>query len=315
MSRFPPMRRLRDYRGDRAFVLVMTVLVLSILVVLGYAFSYSTGVYGSTARNARDALRRECAAESALNRATALLRANGGAGFDSLDQPWAADDLSVQVGAENVRISIVDENRKLNVNRAARPPTDPTQGPDLRDVLERLVEIAGGNRSDFDAICAWIDPATPGPHDNLAPKSPLPMIAGLRRIPDLSPKLFDQSSLKPRLDSLLSTHPERINLNTARREVLDALWDDPTISLQVIEQRRQQPFRSDADIAQFVQQFNSAPAGPNTLAQALSAQSDYFTVTATPADGPNEALEALVRRTDAVTEILYTKRVSKEVAP
>ena len=53
------MRPLRDSRTDRAFVLVMTVLVLSILVVLGYAFSYSAGVYGSTARNARDALRRE----------------------------------------------------------------------------------------------------------------------------------------------------------------------------------------------------------------------------------------------------------------
>lgn len=73
----------------------MTVLVLSILVVLGYAFSYSAGVYGSTARNARDALRRECAAESALNKAMAMLRANGGAGrFNSLDQPWAADNLS-----------------------------------------------------------------------------------------------------------------------------------------------------------------------------------------------------------------------------
>ena len=58
----------------------MTVLVLSILVVLGYAFSYSAGVYGSTARNARDALRRECAAESALNQARAMLCAHGGAG-------------------------------------------------------------------------------------------------------------------------------------------------------------------------------------------------------------------------------------------
>ena len=41
--RFPPMRPLRRLRSDRAFVLVMTVLVLSILVVLGYAFSYSAG--------------------------------------------------------------------------------------------------------------------------------------------------------------------------------------------------------------------------------------------------------------------------------
>ena len=218
----------------------MTVLVLSILVVLGYAFSYSAGVYGSTARNARDALRRECAAESALNMAMAMLRANGGAGkFDSLDQPWAADDLSARIGTENVLIKIVDENRKLNVNRAACRPADPTKGPDLRDALERLVESAGGSRSDFDAICAWIDPGTPGPHDDLAPKSPLPMIVGLRRVPELRPDLFAQSAVKPQLDSLLSTHPARINLNTARREVLDALWGDPTITEQVIEQRQQ----------------------------------------------------------------------------
>ena len=294
----------------------MTVLVLSILVVLGYAFSYSAGVYGSTARNARDALRRECAAESALNSAMAMLRANGGAGrYDSLDQAWAADDLSVLIGTENVRIKIVDENSKLNVNRAAIAPADPTQGPDLRDVLERLVEIAGGSRSDFDAICAWIDPGTPGPHDDLAPKSPLPMIAGLRRIPELRPDLFARTLLKPQLDSLLSTHPARINLNTARREVLDALWDDPTISEQIIEQRQQQPFRSDAEVAQFVAQLNPGSPVPDVLAQALSAQSDYFTVTVTPDDGPNEALEALVRRTDAVTQVVYVKRVSKEVAP
>jgi type II secretory pathway component PulK len=297
-------------------VLVITVLVLSILVVLGYAFSYSAGVYGSTARNARDALRRECAAESALNKALAMLRANGGAGkFDSLDQPWAGGDLSIQIGTENVLISIVDENRKLNVNRAACPPADLTKDPDLRDVLERLVETAGGSRSDFDAICAWIDPGTPGPHDNLAPKSPLPMIAGLRRIPELRPDLFAQTDAKPRLDSLLSTHPRRINLNTARREVLDALWDDPTITQQVIDQRQRQPFQSDADVAQFVQQLDTASSDQNILTQALCAQSDYFTVTVTPADGPNEGLEALVRRTEAATEVLYVTRVPKEVAP
>ena len=141
------------------------------------------------------------------------------------------------------------------------------------------------------------------------------MIVGLRRIPELRPDLFAQTAVKPQLDSLLSTHPARINLNTARREVLDALWDDPTITQQVIEQRQQQPFRSDAEVARFVQQLDPASAGPAILAQALSAQSDYFTVTVTPADGPNEAFEALVRRTDAATQIVYVKRVSKEVAP
>jgi type II secretory pathway component PulK len=294
----------------------MTVLLLSILVLLGYAFSYSTGVYGRTADNARDALRRECAAEAALNWAMALLCANSRAGnFDSLDQRWAADDLSVQVGTENVRISIVDENRKLNVNRAARAPADPTQSPDLRDALERLVETAGGNRSDFDAICAWIDPATPGPHDDLAPKSPLLTVAAVRRIPDLRPGLFAPSSSKPRLDSLLSTHPARVNLNTAPKEVLDALWDDPMISQQIIEQRQQRPFQSDGDVAQFVLQFNSAPAASNSLMRALCAQSDYFTVTATPADGPNEAVEALVRRSGDSAHVVYIKRVTKEVEP
>lgn len=294
----------------------MTVLVLSILVVLGYAFSYSAGVYGSTARNARDALRRECAAESALNKAMAMLRANGGAGrFDSLDQPWAAEDLSFQIGPENVQVNIVDENRKLNVNRAACAPADPTKGPDLRDALERLVESAGGSRSDFDDICAWIDPATPGPHDDLAPKSPLPMISGLRRIPDLRQSLFTQTGTTPRLESLLCTHPARINLNTASSEVLDALWGDPTISQQVIAQREQQPFQSDGAVAAFVQGLDTASSGQALLAQALSAQSDYFTITVTPADGPNEAFEALVRRMDAGTEVVYLKRVSKEVEP
>lgn len=289
----------------------MTVLVLSILVILAYALSFSAGVYARTADNVRDSLRRECAMESALNQALAMLRTHTGT-FDSLDESWAAGDLAVEVGPEKCFVSIVDENRKLNVNLAARPPADGKQDPDLRDALERLVVLAGGGSQDFESICAWIDAGRLGAHDEQAPKQPLAMIGALRAIPELNPKLFVEDFNKPRLDALLCTHAARINVNTARREVLDALWDDPELVRQVTARREREPFQNDADVARFVQTLPPA-VGREKLARLLSAQSDCFTVTVTPVDGPGESLAALVRRTEGSVEVLYVVRVKEVV--
>ena len=142
------------------------------------------------------------------------------------------------------------------------------------------------------------------------------MIAGLRRIPELKPNLFDPDRPEAPARFAAEHAPGAHQPQHRPAEVLDALWDDPTISQQIIEQRRAAavPERCGRRRSSS-RRLDTASSGPAILAQALSAQSDYFTVTVTPADGPNEAFEALVRRTDAATQIVYVKRVSKEVAP
>ena len=140
-------------RSEDGIVLILTLLVLSILVILGYAFSYGAGVNAAAANYARDAYMNEAAADSALAYATALLSADRVDGAsDDLDERWARDDLTVNVGGRRMAVRITDENRKLNVNRSACPPATP-KDPDLRPALKRLVCNAGGSPLDFERLC------------------------------------------------------------------------------------------------------------------------------------------------------------------
>ena len=285
--------------------LVMTVLVLTLLAVLGYAFSYSAAVNLHAARNAGDALRRECEAESALNYAMALLQADGGSGdFDTLEERWADPDLVVAVGEGRYAIRIIDEDRNLNVNAAVLPPKDPDEAVDLRPVLKRLVRRAGGGDGDFDALVAWVDP-----------DKPLPMIAGLRAAPDLDPELFVTGEDKPALDGLLATHPDWINLNTAREELLDALWNDSEMTRAVMDRRSEQPFRSTSDIHVFLTGFTGSDAVEKSESL-LDVQSRFFTVRVSPdTQGAAEGLSALVSRTEGNVHILNVRRDFQEGTP
>lgn len=299
-------------------VLILTVLVLSILVVLGYAFSFSAGVNRRTARNVRDALVRECAAESALNYAVAMLEADAKDNdFDSLDEKWADAELAVEVGSELPRqpygglarrsyggscsIQIADEDGKLNVNRAVLPPEDPEKEPDLRPVLKRLIRKAGGADRDFEAIAAWLDPA-----------HPLPVMSGLRAAPDIEPELFEEESDKPSLDRLLTTHPQHININTAPEEVLDALWDDFGLTRSVLDRRETEPFRSLSEVQGFLNAAGVSEAG-RKVTPLLAVKSEFFTIRVShPGRGSAEDLTVLVRRMDRQVEVLHVRRGAKE---
>lgn len=291
----------------------MTLLVLSILIMLSYSFSFSAGVTLSAARNAQHALRRESAAESALNYAVALLRADAAAGdYDALDETWAGDGLSVEIEDMVFGVRIVDENRKLNVNQAVLGSGDPAKTLDLKEVLNRLVHAAEGGDADFQALCAWLDKDTPGLHDSLAPKRPLPMIVGLKAIPDLDPVLFDTEEDKPGLDDLLATHPRHINVNTARRELLDGLWEDPDVTARLLERRGREPFRSAVDVRAFL-----ATVLPSDIAKRseplLDVKSDFFTISVSPQrDGGAETLTALVKRVGETVSVLYVCRTSED---
>ncbi|MCD6415319.1 MAG: general secretion pathway protein GspK [Planctomycetes bacterium] len=283
-------------------VLVLTVLVLSILMVLGYAFSFSAGVNRRAAISARDALVRECAAESALNYAVAMLQADAERGdVDSLDERWAAPDLSVQVGAESYAIRITDEDGKLNVNRAVRAPEKPEKGPDLRPALRRLIQRAGGADTDFDAISAWLGRA-----------SALPLISALSAAPGVDARLFEQRADKPTLDCLLTTHSRHININTASEDVLDALWNDAGMTNAVLDRRAIEPFESSQDWERFLD-GRGASEVVRSLSPDLDVKSEFFTIEVNCAAATRaENLTAFVRRREGKLDILRLRRGAKE---
>ncbi len=286
----------------------MTVLVLGVLVVLGYTIVYSARVNLHAARNARDILQQECAAESALNYAIALLKKDGEENdLDTLDEPWAEPGFSVTLAGSDYYVTIIDESRKLNVNRAAVEPQDPEKQFDLREALKRLTLSQGGAGGDYDAIRAWIDPETVGFHEDLAPNRPLPFISGLRAIPGLDRSVLEPEYGRPGLEALLSTHPEHININTASEEVLAALWDDQAVAEEALDRRRGEPFQGQGDILSFLQSVHASSLMKES-ASVLQVRSDFFTVSVAPRGPAAEQLAALVRREKGHVRILHIRR-------
>lgn len=283
----------------------MTVLVLSILVLLAYSFSYSAGLSRRAAINARNALRRSCGEESALNYALAMLRRDAEDDeMDTVDDDWAQSDISCRVGEEEYFITIIDEDRKVNVNRAVQPPADPEKDFDLRVALKRLIRAVGGDDGDFEALADWIGPG-----------NPLPLIEGLRAVSGLDARLLEAQPDKPALDSLLATHTLHININTAPGEVLDALWDNSELTRQVIARQEREPFRSQADIHAFLNSVESSAAVRGS-ASLLDVRSEFFVVRVSGAAvGPYGSLAALVKRAADGVQILNLRRVVEERSP
>lgn len=296
---FPPMSKMRR-APERGIVLVMTVLVLSILFVLAYAVSYSAGINLAMARNVRGMMEEDAAAESALDYALALLEKDGGdSAHDSLDEKWA-EPAKILVDEMEFEVRIQDQDRCLNVNKATQPPHDPEEDVDLRNVLERVVMAAGGQKTDSDKLIRACDTMRP-----------LVFSEELKEIEGLDSKLFDLDDNKPALDALLSTHPFRINVNTALPAVLDALWPNPQIGRELARRRDERPFKDDGELQQFVLSQPDDKYGQR-LSKVLSVNSDFFTVSVTPLTGRGERLTALVRRGGAAANVLLVRRLRLE---
>jgi len=278
-------------------VLVMTMLVVSIFLLIGCAFAYSAGVQRRAALNAVRELERDCAALSALNYARAIIEADAATGdVDTLDEHWAARDLTVEVGGVACTIRIEDEEQRLNVNLAVQAPQDPERTPDLRPALRALIRAAGGCDQDFDAIVSAIQP-----------DRPIPLISALRAVPGLDPRLFESSPTKPALDELLATHARQVNLNTAAETVLEALWGPTGPVKSVLERRAAQPFRAKMDIERFLDSIG-APEDVRRTLPLLDVRSEFFRVYVVPAGAlPGGALEALVHRTGDRAEVLWVR--------
>jgi len=292
----------------------MTMLILGILVLLGYAFSYGAGVNAAAARNSRDAARLDAGEQSALTWACALLRNASSTAPDTLNDAWNSPTLQVTVGEDLFNLRIVDEDRKLNVNRAARRPADESQ-LDLREPLRRLVAAAGGTDDDAAALRAWVDPDTAGTGDATAPKVPIPVIGALAAIPNLDRRLLTGGEECTSLYELLSTHPRTLNINTAADLVLDALWGPLGVGQAVRERRANQSFASSNDVEAFFKTL-MAPEVAAVYAPLFAVRSNYFSVRVTPAAaGAHGGLNALVRRGGSAVELISVSSISKEDNP
>ena len=214
-------------RKEGGFILVTLLLIISLLVPIVIGFYAKTQINLLQAANFRDTIQAVRMARSGVEVAIAVLKADSDS-YDGLTDKWAAAFPALMIGDEKVEITVIDEDRKLNVNKLVGEDGKVDAGLAAR--MKALVKRLGGKEEIVNALIDWIDSddvmTDPGGAEaeyyrdrGYPPKNgPLDSLDELLMI-----KGFDKDLLVGRgLMSFLTVAPTdgKVNLNTAPPELL-----------------------------------------------------------------------------------------------
>ena len=211
--------------------------------------------------------------------------------YTSLDQAWAQPLAPIPVDGGTVSMSIVDEDRKLNINDLFNQQH---RQPDQRfaAIFTRLLSNLGISPELVPIVIDWLDPdsiesdggAEADYYLRLMPpyeprNGPMPTIGDLRMLKGMDDVTFLR--LRRYLTALQATGTLCcVNANTAPPEVLAALTpelaDNPDLVKQIIDVRSIRPFGQITDL------FNLPAISPISehLKPFVNVNSQYFLITA-----------------------------------
>ena len=223
------MTRRRD--NEKGIALLVTLLILVLVVALVHEVfrigtqSAQSGAYG------RDSIRGILLAEGGTGAARIVLRIDAQDNqYDTLDEIWSRAALPISLGDAEVRVTIEDEERKIDLNRVMLPNGN---APDDRRlaVFQRLLDTLGIDRAVADAVVDWMDndenPRVGGAESSYYLGLPSPYnakndlfdtIGELRLVRGVTSEVFEK--LRP---FVTVSSSGMVNLNTAPKEVLMSL--------------------------------------------------------------------------------------------
>lgn len=246
--------------------LLITLLVLVLIVILAMeifragARAAQTGAYG------RDSVRGALIAEAGVAAARIALRQSAkDYKYDTLDQIWSRPVPPIELGEGTILVTVEDEERKLNLNGLVLPNGNAPDEQRLA-VFRRLLANLDIDPSIADAVVDWLDnddtPRVGGAESSYYLSLPYPYRAKndlfdtldeLRLVRGMTPERFDK--IKP-FATIYSSG--KVNINTAPKEVLMALSAgqdaadageiDDSVADQIVEYRKDNPFRDARDI-------------------------------------------------------------------
>jgi general secretion pathway protein K len=220
---------------ERGVALLATLLAVALLTVIVVELTDATLVHTHLTRNAGNAMAAQLLARSAETAGEALVTNDTTNDPDVTcpDDEWATPIVGLPVGPGVVALEISDEGGKLDLNSVATER--------YRAAAAELFETLGLEPELVDRVAAWIRPATSDPMatDQASDYCALPMPCEPRQgaLNSLEELLliegFDESTLR-RLRPFVTvvkrdgsgsaaTRAEKVNLNTAREELLVAL--------------------------------------------------------------------------------------------
>jgi general secretion pathway protein K len=286
----------QKHKVDRGIALLATLLAISLMTLLVVEFSISAALGYRAAANQADQLRAYYLARSGIQIALEVLerdslsKISAKYQYVSLDQVWAQPIAPIPVDRGTVSISIVDEDRKLDINKLFNQQK---REPDeqVAAMVTRLLSNIGLSPALMPILIDWLDPdsiesdggAEADYYLRLMPpyeprNGSMPTIGDLRMLKGMDDITFLR--LRHYLTTVGSTGPCCINVNTAPPEVLAALLpefeDDPDLVKQIVNVREIRPFRQVTDL------LNVPAISPvaEHLKRLVTITSDYFLITA-----------------------------------
>jgi general secretion pathway protein K len=289
------MKRQNGYH--RGIALLATLLAVSLMTLLVVEFSTSAALGYRAAANQADELRAYYLARSGIQIGLAVLEQNSVIQsraknqYVSLDQAWAQPLVAIPVDGGTVSMSIVDEDRKLDINKLF---DEQRREPDEQyaAIITRLLSNIGLSPALVPILIDWLDP------DSIESDGGAEADYYLRLIPPYEPRngqmptIGDLRMLKGmddltflRLSQYLTTMPIGsgpccVNANTASPEVLEALLpeleSDPDLVKQIVDVRSIRPFSQVTDLLN----LPGISAASEHFKRLVAVNSSYFLITA-----------------------------------
>lgn len=179
--------------------------------------------------------------------------------YDCEEDRWASNFPVVSAGEGFLSVKIIDEDRKLNINRLIKPNgRDVDRSVEVR--LRRLIMRLGGNPGIVDALIDWMDTddeitGAYGAEDEYYREKGYSCKNGILDTIEelLMVKGFDADLLVDKgLKSFITVAPTdgKLNVNTAPLELLYDLHEDLREGLceEIVRKRLEEPFKNLKDV-------------------------------------------------------------------
>jgi general secretion pathway protein K len=313
------------YKKDRGIALLATLLAVSLMTLLVVEFSSSAALRYRAAANQADELRAYYLARSGIQVGLAVLvqdalaKTNAKYQYTSLDQVWAQPLAPIRVDGGSVSMSMVDEERKLNINSLFnQQKLEPDE--QVAAIFTRLLANLGLTPALVPIVIDWLDPdsiesdggAEADYYLRLMPpyeprNGPMPTIGDLRMLKGMDDLTFLRLSRYLTTMQEAGSGPCCINVNTASPEVLAALApeleEDPDLVKQIVDVRSIRPFSQVTDL------LNLPGISPisEQIKPLITVNSEYFGITAQgDFAGARKRIYAIFRRNLNGTALLMS---------
>jgi general secretion pathway protein K len=286
----------RRRENEKGIALLVTLLILVLVVALVHevfrigAQSAQSGAYG------RDSIRGILLAEGGTGAARIVLRIDSrGNQYDTLDEIWSRSALQFSLEDAEIRVTIEDEERKIDLNKIMGSQGNAPVVQRLA-VFQRLLDTLGIDRAVADAVVDWLDndenPRVGGaesshylglPNPYRAKNDLFDTIGELRLVRGVTAEVFEKL-----LPFVTVSSSGMVNINTAPKEVLMSLSAgtdfagggaiDATTADEIIEYRKDHPFTDKSQIGNISPVLRDLYKSSFLFQNLLSVQSTYFHV-------------------------------------